>query len=164
MNNKIASIGFVILSLSTASCHSTKRSCSSLDVQNLVIQNINIEIEDMFAKRPILEPHIILNNIKIALNDIILESNNTHQLACSAIVRVQIPSDVYSKLSQPQILTTFKNFGHMGDARISENGITSSINYQVKFTEDTQKIVVAAEQEPAIARALWISAMLGVWQ
>ena len=118
----------------------------------------------MFNKRPILDPHIILNNIKIALNDIVLESDNTHQLTCSATATVQIPSNVYSRLSQPQILTTFKNFGHMGDARLSDNGITSSINYQVKSTEDTQKIVVATEQEPAIAKALWISAMLGVWE
>ncbi len=164
MNNKTASIGFIILSLSIASCNSTKRSCSSLDVQNLVIQNINSEVEGMFVKRPLLNPRIILNNIKIALNDIVLESDNTHQLTCSATVTVQIPSNVYSRLSQPQILTTFKNFGHMGDARLSDSGITSSINYQVKSTEDTQKIVVATEQEPAIAKALWISAMLGVWE
>lgn len=163
MSTRIASIAFIIFLTSLTSCHSAKLSCSSPDVQSLVTKHINKEIESIFSKRPILNPNIILNNTKILLNDIVLEADNTQQLTCSATIKAQIPHDTYNKLIQPQIQTTFNNFGHMGDAKISENGIVSTINYKVKLTEDTQKTIITSEQEPAVARALWVSAMLGVW-
>ncbi len=164
MTTKTTCLLFSLCSLLIAACSLQKPSCSSMEAQNAVVKSINAEIEDIFAKRPLLNPRIILDKVKIHLNDIVLESDNTHQLTCSATVTVDLPSDIYTKLSQPQILITFKNFGHMGDAQIAPNAIISTLKYQVKTTEDTKKTIVAIEKEPNVARALWISAMLGVWE